>query len=359
MALIVVDRTRIETDWKCARKRYWLTEYDGSGIVPARAATALNFGIAVHEGLEIVTEYDIGGAQAATEHLENLPEWGELSAEHQQLCKVLLWGFAKAVWPEWMKNFDKVAVEQELEMEDNGIVYMMRPDLLLREKKSGDLWYPDFKTYSAAWGNRKWMHALQQQLTALACEKATGERMAGAWVQGLYKGNIRAGKLYHPLMYGYRKFGSPGLYPTQYSLKRKSGFERFSTAQFEGTKQVPKTGIEGWIEWLLENEPDAVANCFPRTQPIFVNYDMMNGFLRQRNFREKMIAEAKDMPHLSQQQILDEVFPQNFSECEAQWGACPYLECCWNKQVNKDPVRSGMYKPRVPHHKMERELKGK
>ena len=183
--------------------------------------------------------------------------------------------------------------------------------------------------------------------------------MAGAWVQGLYKGNFRAGKLYHPLMYGYRKFGSPGLYPTQYSLKRKSGFERFSTAQFEGTKQVPKTGIEGWIEWLLENEPDAVANCFPRTQPIFVNYDMMNGFLRQRNFREKMIAEAKDMPHLSQQQILDEVFPQNFSECEAQWGACPYLECCWNKQVNKDPVRSGMYKPRVPHHKMERELKGK
>ena len=99
MALIVVDRTRIETDWKCARKRYWLTEYDGYGIVQARAATALNFGIAVHEGLEIVTEYDIGGAQAAIEHLENLAEWGELSTEHQQLCKVLLWGFAKAVWP--------------------------------------------------------------------------------------------------------------------------------------------------------------------------------------------------------------------------------------------------------------------
>ena len=49
---ILVDRSRIETDWACARKRYWLTEYtddlDGPvhparpiGIVPSTPSPAL------------------------------------------------------------------------------------------------------------------------------------------------------------------------------------------------------------------------------------------------------------------------------------------------------------------------------
>jgi hypothetical protein len=358
MNLVVVDRTRIEADWKCPRKRYWLTEYKGHGIVPARAAPALNLGIVVHEGLEVLTDQD-GGIQAACEYIEQLEAWPLLTTEQQQLCRSLLWGFGKVVWPDWLQHFDKVAVEQELEMEHQGVVYMMRPDLLLREKTTGDLWYPDFKTYAAAWGNRKWMHALQQQLTVLACEKATGERMAGAWVQGLYKGSMRNGKLYHPLMYGYRKHGSPGLYPTQYSIKRKPGFERFPTTEFQGTAAIPTTGIEGWIEWLNVTDSSVVAGCFPRTQPIFVNHEMMQDFLRQRGEREKIIASFAERVRegvCTEQEGLDSIFPQNFSECEAQWGACPYLECCWNKQVRKDPVRSGMYTSRVPHHKMERDL---
>ena len=95
--MIVVDRTRIEADWKCPRKRFWLTEFGDQGIVPATPATALNLGIVVHEGLEVVTEYDLGGAQAASEHIEQLPEWGLLNPEQHQLCKALLWGFAKSV----------------------------------------------------------------------------------------------------------------------------------------------------------------------------------------------------------------------------------------------------------------------
>jgi len=355
MAMELVDRTRIEADWKCMRKRYWLTEYQEGGIVPVTTPIALNLGIAVHEGLEVVTEHAQGGAEAACLHLEQLDAWTALSPDHQQLCKALLWGFGKVVWPEWQQNFTKVAVEQELEMEHEGVLYMMRPDLLLRENTTGDLWYPDFKTYSAGWGNRKWMHALQQQLTVLACEQATGERMAGAWVQGLYKGTSRAGKIYHPLMYGYRKFGSPGLYGTQYSLKRKAGFERYPTTEFEGTNRIKTRGLEGWIDWLQETEPGTVANCFPRTQPIFVNYDMMQSFLRQRNYREKDIAAVKGTGSM---EVMDRVFPQNFSECESQYGACPYLECCWNKQVRRDPVGSGLYQPRVPHHKAEHQLQG-
>ena len=68
----LVDRTRIEADWKCARKRYWLTEHEGTGIVPAITPVALNLGIAVHEGLEVLTEHDQGGAEAACLHLDTV-----------------------------------------------------------------------------------------------------------------------------------------------------------------------------------------------------------------------------------------------------------------------------------------------
>ena len=71
MNLVVVDRTRIEADWKCPRKRYWLTEYGGHGIVPARAAPALNLGIVVHEGLEVLTDQD-GGFRR---HVSTLNNW--------------------------------------------------------------------------------------------------------------------------------------------------------------------------------------------------------------------------------------------------------------------------------------------
>ena len=55
--MLLVDRTRIEADWTCPRKRYWLTEYEGRGIVPAVKAKALVLGIVVHEGLEQLTTH--------------------------------------------------------------------------------------------------------------------------------------------------------------------------------------------------------------------------------------------------------------------------------------------------------------
>jgi len=341
--LIVVDRTRIEADWTCPRRRYWLTEYQGTGVVPSIQAPALRFGILVHEGLEVLTRTD--DRAAALAHMQQMEEWHASTLNEQLLAEALLVGFALSVWPKWVSEYERVGIEQELEMVHGGVLYMVRPDVLLRNRKTRDLWYPDFKTFGGGWQNRKWMHALQQQLTVLAIEKAVGEAVAGAWVQGLKKGSTRAGQLYHPLVYAYRKLGSPGLYPTQYHPKRKNGFERFCTVEYTNTTSG-ETGIAAWITHLLHTDPQVVQDCFPLTQPIFLNRKMMTDFLAQRSLREREIASATDLTP----------FPQNFSACEPQYGTCSYLECCWERGTGNDPLASGLYVQRIPHHEAERQI---
>ena len=341
--LIVVDRTRIEADWTCPRRRYWLTEFQGTGVVPAIQAPALRFGILVHEGLEVLTRTD--DRAAALGHMAAQEEWASSSLQEQLLAEALVTGFALTIWPTWVERFERVGIEQELQMEHEGVLYMVRPDVLLRDRKTRDLWYPDFKTFGGYWQNRKWMHALQQQLTVLAIEQAVGEAVAGAWVQGLKKGTTRNGQLYHPLVYAYRKMGSPGLYPDQYSHRRKTGFERFPTIEY--ANPAGPTGIAAWIEHLLREEAQVVQDCFPVTQPIFLNRQMMADFLTQRTTREREIAAATDLTP----------FPQTFSACEPQYGTCPYLPCCWEPRTGTDPQASGLYVTRIPHHEAEVQIR--
>lgn len=337
--MLLTDRTRIEADWTCPRKRYWLTEYQRTGIVPANQPTVLTFGIVVHEGLEHLTTHD--DWEAAVTHMKSLTEWGALDQDQQWLARAQVIGFAVEVWPAWKQQYEKVALEQELEFEHHGVLYMVRPDVLLRDRKTGDLWYPDYKTFSG-WTNRKWSYALQQQLTIVACERATGEKIVGSWIQGLSKGTTRNGRLYHPLVYAYRKAGSPGLYVTQYATKRKAGFERYPTVQF--TDGSPSKAIHAWALWVKKHDPDVLSNLFPRTAPIFVKAEMMQAFLEQRTKREKEIAAAT---------ARIELFPQTFSACESTYGTCPYLDACWVPTVTRDPIGRGYYVPREPHHAAE------
>jgi hypothetical protein len=368
---ILVDRSRIETDWACPRKRYWLTEHGGGGIVPAAPSPAFAFGIAVHLGLEYqILENTIDSHDEWVPSMDFLcpPEegglymmqgrtnpptqdagypviWDSLTQDMQDTATALLTGFFQSIWPRWMDQFEPMAVEQELEFEQDGVLFMARPDLLLKDKKTGDIWYPDFKTFST-WNNRKWDWGLQQQLTMLACERALGITIRGAWIQGLLKGTGRKGVLYHPLVYGYRHPGTPGVTDPTYGSKRRSGFERFNT------KDYPRDGIAGWVKQLAAKDPDLLAKCYPQTAPIFLKRELLEGELLPQIVRREQEIHR-------QRSITDEVqrmrsFPMNITQCETGYGRCAYFEACHVSPVKRDPLRGGLYDPRIPHHAAER-----
>ena len=352
--MILTDRSRIEADWMCPRKRYWLTEHDGGGIVPATDAAPLAFGKAVHTGIEagirglIATNLDqYRSAMVAC------PEWGSLSQDQQDTATSIVTGFFITVWPGWMQQYEPMAVEQELEWEHDGVLFMMRPDLLLKDKKSGDIWYPDFKTFTNSLDHRKYTWSLQQQLTMLACEQALGVPLTGAWIQGLGKGSGRKGVLYHPLVYGYRHPGVPGVSDPTFGTKRRSGFERFNT------KTYPHGGIECWIQQLHKREPEMVAKIFPRSQPLFLNRHLMDQVLPHIIGREQEIHHIKHFDQADNPNWLEHAgqhFPMHITNCETGWGKCAYFEACHVPLITKDPVGSGSYQPRTPHHEVERKV---
>lgn len=380
---ILTDRSRIETDWACARKRYWLTEYDigaesqasTGGIIAGAPSPALAFGIAVHTGLEYqILEHTIDqhsewvpsmdflcppdmGGLFMMQGRANPPKrdrgyptiWDSLSQDLQDTANALVIGFFQTIWPRWMEQFEPLAVEQELEMEEDGVLFMMRPDLLLKDKKTGDVWYPDFKTFST-WNNRKWDWSLQQQLTMLGCERALGTPIRGAWIQGLHKGTGRKGVLYHPLVYGYKHPGTPGVTDPTYGSKRRSGFERFNT------KEYPHGGVAGWVTRLAEKDPELVAKCYPQTSPLFLKRELMEQeILPQIVKREQQIEQLRNAAvtgTLSPERHR-RAFPMNLNQCETGYGRCTYFDACHVPTIQRDPLVGGVYDPRIPHHAAE------
>jgi hypothetical protein len=372
---ILTDRSRIETDWACPRKRYWLTEHmlepdigvpagtpyePPAGIVSLMTSPALAFGSTVHKGLEyqILQETksqhnrwtpmdeDIPGLEAVDvglTHMQTYPEWDGLSLDQQDTAVALVTGFFQTVWPRWMEQYEPMAVEQELEFEQDGVICMVRPDLLLKDKKTGDIWYPDFKTFTS-WNNRKWDWGLQQQLTLLACKKSLGVDITGAWIQGLGKGSGRKGVLYHPLVYGYRHPGTPGVTEPSFGTKRRAGFERFPV------KEYPHGGVRGWVARLEEHEPELVAKVFPQSAPIFLKTELMGKeIMPQIVAREQQIAAIRAKAHEAPAWMHKQHFPMNITQCETGYGQCTYFDACHAHTL-------ASYTYRVPHHKAEVDL---
>jgi len=374
MLSILTDRSRIETDWACQRKRYWLTEHQRTGIVPATQHPALALGIVVHHGLEEgikhMHEMDTLGYPETWE-MEKTEEWKLLNDDQQDTARAMVIGFFLTIWPQWMKQYKPIAVEQEMTMAldvenypdlnrlgdgtDQTVTVMARPDLILEDKTTGDLWYPDFKTFSNYFDPKRWMWSLQQQLTMEMAEKNLGRPLAGAWIQGLSKGSGRRGTIYHALVYGYRHPGAAGVSEPTFGTKRRSGFERFNT------KEYPHGGVEGWIRQLMKKDPELITKNFPQSQPLFLQSHLMKELKQQIYERENKIhalqhqAQFEIGNHIATEKDHMSAFPLNITQCESIFGRCAYFDACHVNAIRQDPIGSGAFVPRVPHHALERE----
>jgi hypothetical protein len=159
-------------------------------------------------------------------------------------------------------------------------------------------------------------------------------------VQGLYKGSMYKTSWSSPLVYLWRKPGGPGG-EDEIMAERP---ERWAGWKREPVWEV--MGIKAWVEALPES---ILAESFPRTEPIFLNQELIDAFLRQTVFRERVIRQAMTEPC-----DMDAVFPQCFGQCEGAYGSpCEYVDACWLPHIGEDPLRSGLYRERQFHHEGE------
>ena len=355
---IYLDRTRVETDWACRRKRWWLTEWAGPdgiprGLVPSREPYYYAFGSLIHKGLEgllrgLTTAEVVAWARGA------LADWtfGSPEERQQQTCLAvgLLAGYARAMLPDLLTTHEVVWTEEELTLETQDgpdtLHWMVRPDAVVQHHQTGALTYLEFKTtgsVSPAW-LAQWATKPQLWLGPWALEQTLGQPIEQTQVQGLYKGYLSKGEWRSPLVTAYEGpqvvRGVEATGPPRWSTEWKRDWVRRSTADYPG-------GTEAWVEAM---PLEVLKAQFPRPAPVFTNQPAFEAFLRQTTIREREIWWARGKPP----EVKENLFAQNFSECTPGFGsACPYERACWMPQVGRDPLGSGYYRVRQPHHTQE------
>lgn len=349
-------RSAVEADWRCQRERFWLTEAEGMGIVPAAPSFDLEFGLILDTSLNTIAEQwgkvngfaDIVEKQAdklralCLHRLTIKDSWA--AEEAVSLGEGLLRAYWGRVWPRLMQDYEVAYVQPEVIYKVSpSITFMTRPDLILRHRESKKHWYWEAKTTSYQddkWIN-SWSRAIQLHSGIVAAEQTLGIEFDGAVIQGLYKGYRKDGRINSPFTYAWtRQAGGVGA--DQYNVSWLRGWERFAVWLY------PDGGTQGWVQRLDETVLD---DQFPRTPPIMLRRDLCDQFFAQRAQREQKIIDFR-----AGLATLDEVFQQNFSKCEPAFGfPCPYREACWHPWIGEEPLVGGTFKVREPHHQMEQE----
>ncbi len=359
--LRLYDRSRVTTDWRCPRMRYLQYEYDGKGIVSGNTSLELFIGTTLHDGLAAIANgVDIESIAAASQKqiLNSLLEQtnGEVdevdfASEQAALVEGLLRGFYKHVWPRLRAQFPEIVkIEPELLYPHDGLGFMAKPDLVVRDNE-GNLWYLEYKSTSSkkeAWVN-SWATAVQLHSSIKAIEVELGEPVTGVIVQGMYKGFESYRKQSSPFCYAYRRNGNPPFSETETLYEYKAGFKRVPTWTMDG-------GVKAWVEGMPET---VLADQFPQVPPIFIKETLIQDFFYQRSVREHEIELAnqlleyhKDDPE-SVKNILNAAYLQRFDQCIPSFGKqCAYLRICHGNV--QDPLNEG-FEYRVPHHALELE----
>lgn len=355
--LIYYSRSAVVSDWVCPRKRYWNYEYAGRGINPMASPLALQMGILIHDGLAAITaNIDIDTiADAANAQLKGMLLEGQdfpstenihFAEEQAALVEGLLRGYHRHIWPQLQEDYEVVACEKEMIYEHDGLHFLSKPDLLLRNKESGDLIYVEFKSTSSVkeqW-MASWQTAVQLHSSIKAVEATLGETVSQVIVQGLNKGYVsQYNRQESILIYGYFKAGQPPFQKDTWSYVYRAGLKKEPIWKREG-------GVKQWIAEMPEN---ILSQQLPITPPIFINRDLVDAFFRQRAVREHDIRLARDwlLEHPDDKDMIDRFFPQHFEQCTPGWGTgCSYRKLCHGNI--QEPLAAG-YELRHSHHQLE------
>jgi hypothetical protein len=340
--IMLTDRTSIETDWLCGMKYWWYKHEGGIGIAPAVEQSYFLLGRQIHDDFGSVAE---GVPYQDVIQTIAPPETGDQLAwetHYRRLGWVV--AFGKYIWPRWKKDYEVVKVEGEMILDRSPLWVAFTPDLVLRGiNKSldtyGKLVYKEYKTTkmkSPSWVAH-WDAAVQMHISLMGLQEELNEPVAFAHVVGLDKGYEKDGRLNHPYVWAYRTDAGDWL------PKYKWGVPHAPVWEYED-------GIEKWVDFCGE---DVVNNQFITSAPIFLDPRLLESLIRRRIEREKEIREWKEASG-KDWAVREQHFEQRFNQCRPAIGSeCPFYAACKNFTVQQDPLGSGLYVPRVPHHEVE------
>jgi hypothetical protein len=337
---LVTDRSAITTDWDCRMKYYWSRHAEGQGIVPVEEPHYFIDGRKFAESLEDIRTPGFKLDSWVEEQVNRLPTTMTVRAQESLLRLTgMMIAYKTFIEPKILKQFEIVDMEKELILDRSPLWIATTPDLIKRDRKSGKLVYQDDKSVTNAsnqW-TAHWNYAIQLHIGLAAMEEEYGEEVAYAHIMGLRKGQYSYGALSHPYVYVHR---SP---QGKWQRRGYKGWEKLFASEYPG-------GIEAWVNEL---GADTASELFPWSVPVFLNRRLLDGMVADRLLRMTEIDKTISICGAESLEA-QRLFPKSLNQCYPSMGSmCPYLQACHNQIVGDDPLASGLYQRRVPHHEVE------
>ncbi len=356
--MIKTDRSRIVAYRNCPRLRWWGYEWEGTGLEPVRKAEALHVGLCVHEAAGNILsgealEDAIGGTlESFTDGLaHDAPS--HYVKEQSALVEGLIRLWAVNLLPAMLEQYEVVSVEREWPwMVADDLMVMLRRDAVLRDKSDGSLVVWELKTASTLSDDyvKQWRHSGQVLCYVAATEAQYGEPVSGVLFHVLAKGRYvkddgatspwQGERIQQsPLCYAYKV---SDLIQPKYAPKGRKVFVPDHLPLREWVPMLDPTRLV-----LVHLEPGPTTGEMARwtRQTLRQEYELERGC---RSLRNHVMTDAVRMSEM------DKWFPLNDDHCFRFWGyPCPFEGLCFCAEVEADPLASGLYQRRVPHHTLE------
>ncbi len=381
----------------------------GTGIVPNSSSVPLTTGTSVHIGcgniaqqfLENKGAVDLAQAiELAKEHyrqevskypLVNIsdPNQEAVFTEQCYLVEALIRVWYLIEWPKLLEFYNIIAIEQEIMVQIGNVWYQIKPDLILQDKRNGDIINYSLKTTkqyddrteealtsqmqvsTEPYGTSAWLFQIKEA-TKLAIEsvrslpdtkankqivkhlektlnlpdKSSATRFCylikGAWKEeDKGQGNWYTDS---SLLYGWRKFTPSGIeYAPSFwtsNPENKSGFgrlgkgwEKFKVWESSDIREdVHIDGLKGWIQYLFDNHKETLIKYIVSSPEIYVNPRLQESRIKQIEELEKMATDGMTIMNKSEGELktlwlYDKVFPMNTGSCIFP-SKCDYMTIC-------------------------------
>jgi hypothetical protein len=340
---LVTDRSSITTDWDCRMKYYWYRHAEGHGIVPVDEPHYFVDGRNFADSLELARTPDFEIMPWVEEQVTRLSTLPDIKAQESLIRLTgMIISYKKYIEPKILQQFDIVDMEKELILDRAPLWIATTPDLIKRDRKTGKLVYQDDKSVTNAsnqW-TAHWNYAIQLHIGLAAMEEEYEEEVAYAHIMGLRKGQYSYGALSHPYVYVSR---SP---QGKWARRGYKGWEKLFATEYP---TPTGGGAEGLMAWVTELGSEVASELFPWSVPVFLNRRMLDQVVKERLHR---MTEIDNCPDLHQE--VGRLFPKSLNQCYPVMGSmCPYIQACHNHTVGENPIGSGLYEVRTPHHNVE------
>lgn len=350
--IYLTDRSGEDLDDECGMKYWWNRECEGTGIVPVETAEALLVGAQIHDDMQDLATMSLTDEAIEGWVLEQINEEGTIDPldqiRRENLARRLGWFVAYALFiePTVREQFSNVMCEDELILNRDPLWVATTPDRILRDRDV-KLVYREYKstiTASSQWLN-SWKVAPQLHIGMAAVEEELDEKVAYSQVVGMMKGTVRDGRLHHPYVYGY------------YNEK----LDKWSPGYIAGQDWTPRGVWDypgGLVQWVRLCGEDVARAQFPHTEPIPFNQHLLRDWIIRKTARAKLRSTVRQIC-LDDRDVRVVYFEPRTKRCVPPFGPpCEYRSACFNAGVGADPLKTDQYVRRVPHHEVERVLRG-